>query len=141
MVFSPKHRRLDTLAARAQPDTGVTYASKINKAEAALDFRRSARALERKVRAVDPQPGASATYRSIAIKIWGARLGADAAACDPGRILKADADGIVVGCGDGTLVLTQLQRPGARRMAARDFLQGFALVPQTGFDLPPALET
>ncbi|MBL8472025.1 MAG: methionyl-tRNA formyltransferase [Rhodocyclaceae bacterium] len=123
-----------TMSARAQPEAGVTYAQKIAKSEAVLDFRQSADLLARRVRAFDPFPGASASAGPLALKIRAAH--ALPLAGEPGRLLAAGTDGIVIGCGSGALAVTQLQLPGGRRLAAADFLAGHALPAGTCFDLP-----
>lgn len=125
---------LDVLAATPQPDAGVTYAAKIDKAEAALDFTLPAALLARKVRAFDPFPGAAASQGGRAFKIWAAH----AAAADsgpPGTIIAAGTDGVTIACGDGVLVATELQRPGGRRLPAREFLAGFPLTAGTACDM------
>ena len=118
-------------AAQAQPEAGVTYAHKIEKAEAHIDWALPAEQLERRVRAFNPFPGASTQLGDEAIKVWQAQAdGAGAGAgAEPGLVLQADAAGIVVACGQGVLCLTQLQRAGGKRLAAGDFLRGFALAP------------
>jgi methionyl-tRNA formyltransferase len=132
-------RALDELQAGAlvplpQPVEGVTYAHKIEKREAALDWRKPSRELGREVRAFNPAPGAHATLGGNNIKIWGARL-ADASG-EPGCVQSCAADGIVVTCGEGALLLTELQRAGAKRLSARDFLLGHPLSPGARFALP-----
>jgi methionyl-tRNA formyltransferase len=120
-------RRLEkgTLPATPQPEEGVTYAAKISKDEAKLDFNLPALDLWRKVRAFNPFPGAQGTANGTAIKIWHAELAQGSG--EPGQVLAADAQGIVVACGSGALRLLQLQKPGGKRMAAAEFLKGFAL--------------
>ncbi|MET0981891.1 MAG: methionyl-tRNA formyltransferase [Telluria sp.] len=113
------------LPATPQPEAGVTYAAKISKDEAKLDFTLPAEALWRKVRAFNPFPAAQGTVNGTAIKIWQAELAEGKGA--PGQVLAADAGGIVVACGDGALRLQQLQKPGGKRLAAAEFLKGFAL--------------
>ena len=115
------------LRAQPQPEAGASYAAKISKAEAAIDWRESASAIERKVRAFNPQPGASASARGIALKIW--RASAVAATGAPGTIIEAGPGGIVVGCGSGALRVQELQRAGGKRLAAAQFLAGFELAP------------
>ncbi len=116
------------LAAAPQPEAGVSYAAKISKDEAALDFTRPAPELGRKIRAFNPFPGAHAEVNGVVIKIWGADVidaGSDALA---GQVLAADAQhGIVVACKGGTLRLTELQKPGGKRLPAAEFLKGFPL--------------
>jgi methionyl-tRNA formyltransferase len=123
-------RRIDTgnLPATPQPVDGVTYAAKISKEEAALDFSLPAQVLERKIRAFDPFPGAVARYAGTALKIWQAEALAESGGTYPGTVLAADAQhGVLVACGQGVLRLTQLQKPGGKRLAAAEFLKGFAL--------------
>jgi methionyl-tRNA formyltransferase len=113
------------LDAVPQPEEGVTYAAKISKEEAKLDLHRPAVELARKVRAFNPFPGAHAQAGGTNIKIWNAQ------ALDgngqPGQVLSADAQGIVVACGEGALRLTELQKPGGKRLAAGEFLKGFSV--------------
>ncbi|MFC5551183.1 methionyl-tRNA formyltransferase [Massilia aerilata] len=112
------------LQAEPQPEEGVTYAAKISKEEAKLDLARPALELARKVRAFNPFPGAHAQAGGVTVKIWNAQ------AVDgkgrPGQVLSADAQGIVVACGEGALRLTELQKPGGKRLAAGEFLKGFS---------------
>jgi methionyl-tRNA formyltransferase len=111
-----------------QPEAGVTYAAKIAKEEAALDFTATAREIGRKIRAFNPFPGAHASVNGTTIKLWSAEVldaGSDAPA---GQVLAADAQhGIVVACGSGALRLTELQKPGGKRLPAAEFIKGFAL--------------
>lgn len=106
----------------AQPDQGVTYAHKITKEEALLDWQRSAPELERKVRAFSPAPGAAAMLEGERVKIWQARVvpGEGASGC----VLRADDTGLVVACGVSALQIIELQRAGSRRLLAADFLRG-----------------
>jgi methionyl-tRNA formyltransferase len=119
------------LEAVVQPEAGVTYAAKISKEEARLDFSQSAQVLGRRIRAFNPFPGAQALVNGVTIKIWGAEaMGADSRAL-PGQVLAADAaHGIVVACKSGTLRLTELQKPGGKRLPAAEFLKGFPLAEQ-----------
>lgn len=122
-----------------QPAEGVTYAHKIEKAEAALDWSLSASVLARRVRAFNPFPGAGSVLGGEAVKVWTARpdtSGEDGAV--PGQVLSADAQGIRVMTGDGVLVLTELQRAGGKRLAVGDFLRGFAVAPGQAFGAPAA---
>ncbi|MYM38857.1 methionyl-tRNA formyltransferase [Duganella qianjiadongensis] len=116
------------LEAVPQPAEGVNYAAKISKEEAALDFSLPALELDRKIRAFNPFPGAHASVNGVHIKLWGAEvLSADSHA-EPGQVLAADAQhGIVVACGQGTLRLTALQKPGGKRLPAAEFIKGFPL--------------
>jgi len=110
-----------------QPEAGVTYARKIEKEEARLDWSRSAVELERVVRAFRPSPGAYSSLEGEPLKIWRARVRDDRGA--PGAVLRVQDNAIVVGCGQGALEVTELQRPGARRLHAAEFLRGRALAP------------
>lgn len=116
-----------------QPEEGVTYAAKLEKAEAALDWRRPALLLDRAVRAFNPFPGATGQMDGQIIKIW--RVAAVPGTGEPGTVLAAGADGIVVACGEGALCLTELQKAGGKRLPAADFLRGFALKPGQRFAL------
>jgi methionyl-tRNA formyltransferase len=114
-----------SLPFRAQPETGVAYAAKIAKEEAAIDWSAQAAAIDRHIRAFNPFPGAASLLRGEAVKVWSARpAGANASGRVPGTVIAATADGIEVACGEGTLRLTELQRAGARRMQAAEFLRG-----------------
>lgn len=119
---------------RPQPVEGVTYAAKISKEEAQLDWRKPAADLDRAVRAFNPFPGAQATLGDTTLKIWQARKSEANGA--PGQILGLDNQGIVVACGEGSLTLLELQRPGAKRLVAADFLRGHGLVSGAAFALP-----
>ena len=115
------------LQATPQPAEGITYAHKIEKAESLIDWRLSATALDQRVRAFDPFPGASSLLQGEAIKVWACRPAAEVGtvAVPPGTILQADADGLAVQCGSGVLWPTLLQRAGGKRLPVADFLRGF----------------
>jgi methionyl-tRNA formyltransferase len=118
-----------------QPAEGVTYAHKIEKAEAAIDWSLPADAIARRVRAFDPFPGASGVISGETVKIW--RAGAvmqGRGSVAPGTVVAVDAHGVGVACGQGRLVITELQRAGGKRLAAADFLRGFALAPGMRFE-------
>jgi methionyl-tRNA formyltransferase len=129
----------EQLTATPQPLDGVTYARKIERSEAAVDWAQPAASIERRIRAFDPFPGASTHLGETAIKLWRAELESAAPLPDApcGQILRADESGVTVACGSRTaLRLTELQRPGAKRLPAREFLRGFALQAgqRLGFD-------
>jgi len=118
-----------------QPAEGVTYAHKIEKAEAQVDWSQAADAIERRIRAFDPFPGASAQLRGETVKVWRARAVMQGRGnVAPGAIVTVDQHGIGVACGTGRLEVTQLQRPGGKRLAAADFLRGFPLEPGMRFE-------
>ena len=120
----------------AQPADGVTYAKKVEKAEAAVDWLLDADVIARRIRAFNPAPGAVARLRGEAVKLWRARAVSVAGPQgSPGEVISASADGIVVACGSGAVCLTELQRPGGKRLNAAQFLQGQAL--QVGDRLEP----
>ncbi|MFN0161054.1 MAG: methionyl-tRNA formyltransferase [Burkholderiales bacterium] len=120
---------LDQLVPQAQPASGATYAHKIAKHEAPLDFSLEGETLARKVRAFDPFPGTTMTLDGSTIKVWAAHSGSDVSAAVAGTITAIDADGITIACGKGSLIVTRLQRPGGRRISAREFAASVALAP------------
>ena len=122
------------LQPRAQPDAGITYAHKIDRAEAAIDWREPAAVIERRLRAFDPFPGATAHWAGDTVKCWRGQVAAGAGA--PGEVLAADDAGVLVACGEATLRLTELQRAGGKRMASGPFLQGTPIRAGAAFDLP-----
>lgn len=105
-----------------QPGTDACYAVKIEKSEAALDWRLPAAQLDRQIRAFNPFPGAFADLDGFAIKIW--RADQMTICGTPGQIVSIDTDGIVVACGEGSLRLTELQKPGGKRLPVAQFLAG-----------------
>jgi methionyl-tRNA formyltransferase len=120
------------LVATPQPAAGVCYAHKIEKTEAAIDWSEPAPQIERRIRAFDPFPGATASLAGEALKVWRAELCAGRG--EPGTVLRADDAGFCVACGEGALRLTELQRPGGRRMPAHAFLQGAGIAAGSVFD-------
>ncbi|OEZ62747.1 MULTISPECIES: methionyl-tRNA formyltransferase [unclassified Duganella] len=120
------------LEAVVQPEAGVNYAAKISKEEAALDFTQSAVEIGRKIRAFNPFPGAHAAVNGVNVKLWGAEVLEADSKGPAGRVLSADAQhGIVVACGSGSLRLTELQKPGGKRLPAAEFIKGFPLEGQS----------
>ena len=118
------------LQCEPQPAEGITYAHKIEKAESTIDWALSAEQIDRRVRAFNPFPAASTRVGDEVVKIWAAQperhSPADAV---PGQVLAADGQGIVVACGEGALRISELQRPGGKRLQVADFLRGHALQP------------
>ena len=114
-----------TLQPVPQPADGVTYAHKIEKHEAAVDWTQNAETIVRRVRAFDPFPGASSTLDGAAIKFWAARARAATVAEAPGTVLAVSPAGIEVAARDSIVSFTELQRPGGKRLPVADFLHGF----------------
>jgi methionyl-tRNA formyltransferase len=118
--------RGEELPCVAQDSHLATYAAKVEREEATIDWQRDAVALDRCVRAFDPWPGAQTSLGDTQLKVWKAlplrgRFG------PAGSVVRADRSGIVVACGDGALVMTELQRAAGKRMTASAFLAGHAL--------------
>ncbi len=105
-----------------QPAEGATYAAKVERSEARIDWGRSALEIWRQLRAFSPSPGAQSRLAGEEVKIWRARP--VAVRGTPGEIVSAGLTSIVVACGEGGLELLELQRAGARRLSAGEFLRG-----------------
>jgi methionyl-tRNA formyltransferase len=114
--------RLETLVPAPQDGTRASYAAKVSKDDARIDWGRTAIEIDRQVRAFNPTPGAEGIVADEAIKIWQAEPGEGHGRA--GEILPAGGSDLVVACGEGALRLLEIQRPGGRRMAAADFLRG-----------------
>ena len=129
--------RLERGELRAEPQAaaGASYAAKIAKAEAGIDWTEAAPVIERKVRAFNPRPGATAMIRGVGLKIW--RAVVSPAEGTPGTILEAGAKGIVVACGTGSLRVLELQRAGGKKLAAAQFLAGLPLAAGERLELCP----
>ena len=130
------------LRSRAQPTEGIVYARKVQKREAWIDWREPAERLAARVRAFDPFPGACGRIAGQSIKLWRAQPvvasgpASGAHASLPGTVLQASAEGLLVACGEGLLRLEQLQRPGGRRLEAREFLARTPIAPGAKWDPP-----
>jgi methionyl-tRNA formyltransferase len=131
------------LQPRPQPAEGVSYAHKIEKHEAAIDWTNSAEQIARRVRAFDPFPAAATTALGELVKVWRCEIESKLANNDagPGAILSVNSDSVVVQCGQGTLRLTELQRAGGKRLPVADFLRGFALAPGQVLGQPASVST
>jgi methionyl-tRNA formyltransferase len=106
-----------------QQEDGASYARKISRDDAAIDWRAPALAIDRQVRALNPFPGALSSLAGKPIKIWAA----EPASGDfglPGTVVRADRHGLLIACGEGALAVLELQRAGGRRLSAADFLSG-----------------
>ena len=119
----------DIAAGRATPEsqseTGVSYARKLGAEDAAIDWFRPCTEIERQVRALRPVPGVRTHLLTESIKVWRAHCADGAGA--PGTVLEAAAGGVKIACGEGALTVTELQRAGAKRLSAADFLRGFPI--------------
>ena len=124
---------LGGLTARPQPDDGVTYATKIDKAEARIDWNRPAPEVDRHIRGLSPFPGAWCMAAGERLKVVRSTLTDGSGA--PGTVLEAGAR-LVVACGSGAVDLLQAQREGRRTMAAEDLLRGLPLTPGMRLDSP-----
>ena len=126
------------LAASHQDETAASYAAKLEKTEAEIDWRLSAEQISRAVRAFNPQPGAYTTLRGNLLKIWQAKLGTELVGkAGAGEIVALGRAGISVACGSdggGTLVLEVVQQPGGKKLGAAEFLAGHVLQPGDRFD-------
>jgi methionyl-tRNA formyltransferase len=122
------------LVAEAQPLAGVTYAHKIEKAEAMIEWQRSAAELDRHIRAFNPFPGAQALFKGQTIKLWQAMPVAGSGKI--GQILAVDRKQILVACGEGALAIQELQKAGGKRLPVQQFLAGNPLLVGDCFDLP-----
>ncbi len=112
----------EPLIATPQSDEGVSYAHKLDKAEAKLDFSRPAIELERQVRAFDPWPVAEGEIAGESVRIWAAQAIDCTPSVTPGQLVGAGRDGIELACGQGALRITAVQRSGGKRITAVDYL-------------------
>ena len=110
----------------AQDDALATYAAKVAREEAEVDWNQDSLSIDRRVRAFDPTPGAQTRLGATVLKIWKATPRAGRFGV-PGTIVRADATGILVAAGDGALAITELQRAGGKRMDSGAFLAGYRL--------------
>jgi methionyl-tRNA formyltransferase len=114
--------RLGELQPVPQPRDGVTYASKIEKHEARIDFGRSAQEVERQIRAFNPAPGAFFEYEGERIRILAAEIGSGSG--DPGTVID---HGLAIACGSGAIVPSLVQRAGRGVMTSSELLRGFVI--------------
>jgi methionyl-tRNA formyltransferase len=123
--------QLNKLVRTPQPMNGITYAHKIEKHEAALDWRLSAKQLAQRVRAFNPFPVATFHANGEVIKVWSAYVVANGdtdtepTTNAPGTVLSADDSGVRIACGEGSLCITELQKAGGKRLPVAEFLRGF----------------
>jgi methionyl-tRNA formyltransferase len=123
-----------TLAPTPQPSEGVTYAHKLEKSESALDWTQPAHVLDRRIRAFDPFPGATAAWSGETFKLWRAR--AVDGTGTPGEVLAVTDDAVTVACGRGALQVLEAQRPGGKRLPMRQLLPSLAWRVGQRFDTP-----
>lgn len=121
------------LPAEAQTADGVTYAHKIEKAEALIDWHKSAIELDRHIRAFNPFPGAQVLFKGQTIKLW--QASAVAGDGEFGQILAVDRNQLLVACGEGALAIRELQKAGGKRLPVQQFLAGNAMRVGDRFDL------
>lgn len=124
---------LGTLVRTPQPAEGVTYANKVEKQEAQIDWTQPADAIVRRVRAFDPFPGANSPLDGETIKLWAAHAVPARVSAAPGTVLAVTDTGVAVAAHDSIVMFTELQRPGGKRLAVADFLRGFDLKPGQAF--------
>ncbi len=128
--------------AKPQPAEGVSYAAKIERSEAVLDWQDDAASIDRRVRAFDPAPGAVTSIGGELLKVWRVEPSASpVGGAAAGSVLAAGRDGIVVACGKGLARIVDLQPAGRRRMSAGDFLAGHPLAHGARFDEAGAIAT
>ncbi len=116
-----------SLQARPQPEAGITYAAKLEKSEAALDFTQSAAALARRVRAFDPVPGATMVLPGLdqPVKVWSAIPLAESSDAVAGELLRVSPEGVDIATADGVLRVLSLQKAGGKRQPVAAFIQGW----------------
>lgn len=116
-----------------QDESRATYAAKISKSEASLDWNDDATTVQRQIRAFNPFPGAVSLLHGERIKIWRAAI-ADAQTATPGVVCPSPAGQLVVACGSGALSLLELQRAGGKRLTTAQFLAGFPIAAGAHFE-------
>ncbi|MFX0543933.1 methionyl-tRNA formyltransferase [Roseovarius sp. S1116L3] len=122
-------QKLDELTPEVQPENGVSYAAKIDKAEARIDWSRDAAQIDCQIRGLSPFPGAWCEVDGVRVKLLASTEASGAGA--PGEVLEAGEGGVIVACGQGAVRLLRLQRAGRGTQDAGDFLRGMAMPPGT----------
>ena len=118
--------KLPELIAVPQPEAGVTYAQKLSKADAEIDWALGAKQIHNKIRALNPVPGAWSSLNGQVIKVWASTVLEQNSDAAIGSIITADKQGIAVQTGEGVVLITELQASGSKRMAAAAFVAGHA---------------
>ena len=118
--------KLPELTAVPQPETGVTYAQKLSKADAEIDWALGAKQIHNKIRALNPVPGAWSSLNGHVIKVWASSVVEMSSTAVEGSIVGADKQGIAVQTGECVVLITELQASGSKRMAAAAFVAGHA---------------
>ena len=107
-----------------QDDSKSSYAKMVFKQEGKIDFTRQPEAVERLIRGFDPWPGAFCEYEDMVMKLWKAQPLCENTGKEPGTIIEVSARGIKIACGDGTLLVSEIQIPGKKRVAVPEYLKG-----------------
>ena len=110
-----------------QDDSLSTYAGMISKQDGKIDFSDPALVTDRKIRAFDPWPGAFCDFEGKTMKVWKAEPVDNESPEEPGTVIKVDKEGMLVSCGEGELLITEIQMPGKKRTSVRDFLLGHTI--------------
>lgn len=124
----------EKIVAAPQTEKNVSYAPKLEKGEAKINWQLSAEKISYTVRAFNPRPGAHSAIHGFPLKIFQARPITNTMG-NPGEILSTGQEGIVVACGKGSLVLEIVQKPGGKKLSAAEFLAGHSLKPGNYFTL------
>lgn len=112
------------LLPQPQPETGITYAKKITKSEATINWDESAQLIERRIRAFDPFPGYETTIGDEKLKIWQAHTADNVVNAPSGTVIAVQTDSLTVACGERALSITRIQRPGGKRISVAEWLRG-----------------
>lgn len=123
----------DGLPVRPQPSEGITYAEKIQKTEATIDWRQSAVTLLRQICAFNPVPGAVASLHGSPVKIWTAEIVDGSGAL--GEMITVERNALIVACGEKALRILELQKAGGKRLVTGEFLMGNSLQTGHSFDV------
>jgi len=118
-----------SVTAQVQDDALANYAAKLSKAEAQVDWSEDAETIARKIRAFNPFPVASTDFDGKALRIWQAKPLPGGATGQPGQLLSQDKNGMLVACGDGALLITQVQMPGKKPISAAEFYRAYVTEP------------